>query len=431
MNRHLCVLILLVVAGCESGSLTGAAPEPARGDVSAREDSLRRSPPTLSGEQLIAELDGREARVLCEQAGRSIDLCAATAARQGAPRSCTATLESCRAQDPGPTTDCRDARFDFPEPCTATVQEYLQCVKARSDQQNCSFDVVFVPSPEECLPLLQKCPYLQSEFGSISAIVPRCAADSPVRVDDNDDIVGLDCGRPRPTRMVTLGDSIAWCFLPDFTTCAPTVIAEYLREHYAPELQYQSVAVPGAITADVLGQARLVPPGPGHLLVWIYVGGNDLARCAQPTLPPTQACIENLMAALPGRWSEVFAYFTDSERFPDGVTFMLNTQYSLFDQCRHALGPERLAFAEATLQRFNRDIIMQSALDRADAVAIDQYPDFLGHAGNANRRGCPHCSRDDNSYWLFDGTHPNKRGGQHIADKWKVAIDRAYGGSCP
>lgn len=430
MNRQRCLLVLLVAVGCDSGNLTRAAVGPARGEVSAREDALRRSPPTLSDEQPIAELDRREARALCERAGRVIDLCAAAAVRQGSPGSCTATLESCRAQDPGPTTDCSDARFDFPEPCTATVQEYLQCVRGRSDQQTCAFDTFGLPTPEECLPLLQKCPYLQAEFGSIASIIPRCAPDSPQRVDDDDDIVGLDCGRPRPTRMVTLGDSIADCFIPDFTTCAPTVISEYLREHYVPELQYQSVAVSGAFTADVLAQARLVAPGPGHLLVWIYVGGNDLARCAQPALPPTQACIDNLMAALPGRWSEIFAYFTDSERFPDGVTFMLNTQYSLFDQCRHALGPERLAFAEATIQRFNRDVIMQSARDRADAVAIDHYPDFLGHASNANRLGCPHCYRDDNSYWLFDGTHPNKRGGQHIADKWKVAIDRLYGG-CP
>jgi lysophospholipase L1-like esterase len=230
--------------------------------------------------------------------------------------------------------------------------------------------------------------------------------------------------------MVTLGDSIAACFIPGFTTCAPSVISDYLRERYAPDLEYRSLAVGGAVTADILGQASQVPPGPGHLLVWIYVGGNDLLRCAQADLPKTQACVESLMAALPGRWSEIFAYFSDRQRFPDGVTFMLNTQYSPYDQCTHPLGPERLAYAEATIQRFNRDIIMQPALERGDAVAVDQYPDFLGHADNANHGGCPYCSRDDNSDWLFDGTHPHVRGGQHIADKWKVAIDRLYG-SCP
>jgi lysophospholipase L1-like esterase len=59
-----------------------------------------------------------------------------------------------------------------------------------------------------------------------------------------------------------------------------------------------------------------------------------------------------------------------------------------------------------------------------------QYPDFPGHAGNANRRDCPHCYRDDNRAWLFDGTHPNEAGNQHIADKWKLAIDRMYTGTC-
>ena len=32
-------------------------------------------------------------------------------------------------------------------------------------------------------------------------------------------------------------------------------------------------------------------------------------------------------------WSEVFAYFTETTRFPDGVTFLLNGQYSIFDEC--------------------------------------------------------------------------------------------------
>lgn len=426
MNRKL-LLLLVVVPGCENEGLPLGTGAEARVELALHDDPVARSDRNLPGDALIAQLDRRDTRTLCERAGRAVDLCAVAARREFTQASCTAALETCRAQDPGPTTDCSDARFGFPGPCTATVQDYLGCVEAWNDEQTCTYDTLNgVMTPEECLPLLQKCPAMERAFGPASWIVPRCAADSPVRVDDDDDIVGLDCGRPPPTRMVALGDSIANCALSSLHgTCAPTLISEYMRERHVPELHYESLAVSGAITADVLRQASLIPPGSGHLLVWIYVGGNDLARCLL-TRPLAQACIDDVVASLAVTWSEIFTYFSDPQRFPDGVSFMLNTQYSLFDQCEDSLGPEDLAFTEAAIQRFNREIIMRAALERADAVAIDQYPDFLGHARSANRLGCPHCYRGDNSPWLLDGTHPNQRGMQHIADKWKVAIDRAY-----
>lgn len=125
-----------------------------------------------------------------------------------------------------------------------------------SAARSCTYDSFAPPTPPECLPLLQKCPYLERELGFAFSIVPRCAPDSPPRLDDSDDVVGL--------------------------------------------------------------------------------------------------------------------------------------------------------------QRFNREVIMQAALDRPNVAAVDQYPDFLGHANNANRQGC---SRDDNTPWLFDGTHPNDRGNRQIAEK--------------
>ena len=89
------------------------------------------------------------------------------------------------------------------------------------------------------------------DYGPLGVLLKRNVKDAWWRsmVQMRDDIVGLDCGRPRPTRMVTLGDSIAACFIYEFTTCAPTVVSEYLRERYAPDLQYLSVARGGAITA--------------------------------------------------------------------------------------------------------------------------------------------------------------------------------------
>jgi hypothetical protein len=432
MNRHVTVLGLIALIACERSGAPQASPDEGPSALSTRKDALLSAGRPPAPELLLSDLERREARALCKEVDRTVDLCAVAARRLGSPVQCRAALETCQAQRPGPSTDCADAHFDFPAPCTATVQDYLTCVQRWTQDLSCTYDRIGrLPPPEECAPLLTKCPYLQTQFGSASSIVPRCDADSPARVDNDDDIVGLDCDRPRPTRMATLGDSIAFCFFPsEFSDCAPTLIADYLRAQHIPELQYQSFAIPGVETTGMLDQMRRVAPGPGHLLLWIYVGGNELARCRRPTLPETQACIDALLTQLPITWGQIFDYFDDPTRFPDGVTFMLNTQYSLYDQCVHPL-PERLEFAETTVQRFNRDIIMRAALDRTNVVAIDQYPDFLGHAAGADRRGCPHCYRDDNALWLLDGTHPNNRGNHHIADKWKVAIDRLYGGSCP
>ena len=76
-------------------------------------------------------------------------------------------------------------------------------------------------------------------------------------------------------------------------------------------------------------------------------------------------------------------------------------------------------------------MFVDRAIERADTVAIDQYPDWLGHGDNADNARCPHCYRDDNPHWLIgDGVHPSATGQRHIADKWKVAIDAIYE-QCP
>jgi hypothetical protein len=65
---------------------------------------------------------------------------------------------------------------------------------------------------------------------------------------------------------------------------------------------------------------------------------------------------------------------------------------------------------------------------RADTVAIDHYPDFLGHGMNANIKGCPYCG-PDNTAWV-DGTyHPAEAGVEHVSDKWEVAFAQMLG-SC-
>ena len=129
----------------------------------------------------------------------------------------------------------------------------------------------------------------------------------------------------------------------------------------------------------------------------------------------------------------VLDYFTDASRFPDGATFLVNTQYSPSDQCpdpppTFAADPLTLD-EEQLLREVNQTLYVDLGVARPDVVTIDQYPDWLGHGSNANFRGCPYCSTD-NKPWQYDPVHPNQDGYRHIFEKWEIAVDRMYGASC-
>ena len=233
--------------------------------------------------------------------------------------------------------------------------------------------------------------------------------------------------------MYALGDSIAACHLADdgkpgsSAACAPDLIASELRDHYVPDLKYANYSQLSSQTREWLEQAQRVEPGPGHILIWAYWGGNDIGMCAQTNPIETLACADGVIAELTNTWQDIFTYFSDLARFPDGATFMLNTQYGLYDECVTPESPLGGPQRDAKLKEYNQKVFIQPALTRNDTVTVDQYPDWRGHERQADQARCPHCYRGDNSTWLAsDGTHPNSLGQQHIADKWTAAIEAIY-----
>jgi lysophospholipase L1-like esterase len=226
--------------------------------------------------------------------------------------------------------------------------------------------------------------------------------------------------------MIVLGDSIAACqnvggkMGPD---CSLRKLYDYTKATYAPALTYENVAVGGAVTADVsASQLGGVTPGPGAALVVIFVGGNDLAKYI---FASDAAAMKGLETDLPGvlaAWGQVFAFFGDRSKFPDGYRMIMNNQYNPFDDCT-ALPYNVSAKKFELLHQFN-DELAKLAQARG-ATITDQYTPFLGHGHHYNVMSCPHYIPGA-AGWMSDLIHPNAAGHADLFEQWKKTVDGLY-----
>ncbi|MBM4362641.1 MAG: SGNH/GDSL hydrolase family protein [Deltaproteobacteria bacterium] len=411
-------LLLSATLGAAVGcSAPGASPVGPGGDADAGPIDLA----TL-GARALDSLSPAEARAFCLEDAARADPCLDVGLSRSAPEACAERAAECRREAAYAPVAAACDRF-YPGvagSCSVTVESYFACVDAWAAINTCENVGRMLERPEPCREAVAACPRLEMRFFR-DGLPPPCepeTAKRPPRVEE--DIYGFDGCRPLPSRFVVLGDSIADCFSVQPEECGPYLIREELRQARSPELTYENHAVSGSLLSDVARQATEVAGGPGHVLVWIHSIGNDLIL----------RLVDD--AAWDAAFAKVFGHFTDPARFPDGATFLLNTQYSPFDQCPDAPGGRGSISAEADLllQDINRRVFIERAEARADTVTIDQYPDWLGHGRFADIRGCPHCGSDNTSWMSNDGTHPGPLGYAHMAEKWKVALDRMYAAGC-
>jgi hypothetical protein len=216
--------------------------------------------------------------------------------------------------------------------------------------------------------------------------------------------------------LVVLGDSVAERFTE------PSTLVTRLRER-APNLVYEKFSVNGSRVRDLPAQARLAAPGTGHVFVFIFSLGNDMA--SGEVLPPNAD-----LAPLHAAFAEVFDYFSDRGRFPGGARFLLNTYYDPYDNCdAPGATPWRGRVTVDRVRYLHEVFFLDVAEARPDTVAIDHYPDFLGHGAKANIKGCPYCG-SDNTQWVEGTLHPLPAGVAHVGDKWEVAFARMLEASC-
>jgi lysophospholipase L1-like esterase len=238
--------------------------------------------------------------------------------------------------------------------------------------------------------------------------------------------------QPIPTRMVILGDSIAACAGvggKDSDDCAPKRLNDHFAATYGP-LTYENLSVGGAVTSDV-PQFQLpdIEVGiPGHVIVMIYIGGNDLAGYIfQSDQAALDGWNDTTGPEVAAAWEEILAFLGDPANFPDGATLLMNTQYNPFDDC--TAPPYFVSQTKIDLLHAHN----QALTDRADsqpwAFIADQHPSYLGHGHYVNDAGCP--SYDESfEGWMNDLIHPNATGHHHLTDVMTEVVDLEIYGAC-
>lgn len=238
--------------------------------------------------------------------------------------------------------------------------------------------------------------------------------------------------QPVPARMVVLGDSIPACVGvggKDSNDCAPKQLNDYLVETYGP-MTYENLSVGGAVTTDVSNdQIFDIEVGvPGHVIVVIYIGGNDLA---QYMFLPDQNALDGWNNTtgpeVAAAWEDILDFLGDATNFPDGVTLLMNTQYNPFDDC--TAPPYFISETKIELLHAHNQALTDRAASREWAFIADQHPSYLGHGHYVNDSSCPHYDASFEG-WMGDLIHPNVLGHQHLSDVMAELADVEIYGAC-
>ena len=247
---------------------------------------------------------------------------------------------------------------------------------------------------------------------------------------------GGDCA-PTPTRYVVLGDSVPAGSVGVNGKEDPQngfkVMQQYLIDNYADSsLTYENYAVGGAQTAGVPdSQLGNIPTGmPGHVLVNIHIGGNDLAPFIFQSDQQAEDAFDPLIADGLANWQLIFDFFDDAGNFPDGTTLLVNTQYNPFDDCDATHSGISLSDLKSALLREYNETIEAEAAMHANAYVADQHPVFLGHGHIYDKPECASYIDSSAQYWMvggFDFIHANSLGHGAMGQTFVQNANAMYG----
>lgn len=242
-----------------------------------------------------------------------------------------------------------------------------------------------------------------------------------------------------PARYIVLGDAIPEALTgldgPDDPANSFLLMRDYIKSKYkAADLTYENLAKAGTATKDVPAEQldRVDTSKSGHVLVNIHVGGADLAAFILKSDKAAQDAFDKTMSQAEADWVETFEFFEDKSKFPDGVTFIVNTQFNPFDDCTELHNLFRVSDVKIGLMKQFNGRLEALAKARDHAVVADHYSAFLGHGHHHDNDKCPHYE-SGNDYWMVGGTdltHINEKGYAGMTKVFEGVADTLYAG-CP
>lgn len=268
------------------------------------------------------------------------------------------------------------------------------------------------------------------------ALLLGCGGDG--EAGDQDNASGVDASTggsaaicdSAPTRLIVVGDSIAACDGVggmDAPACGPKQFHTFLDGGHVPGIGYENKAISGSVTAEVTNpQLGTVSTGPGHALVLIYVGGNDIRSYLTASDDQATSGFAADMPRLQGEWATILAFFADSANFPDGATVMMNNQYNPFDDC--TAPPYNMSATKIDLFRQYNNMLAEIANGHDNVSITDQHTSYLGHGHHSGVASCPHYDASKEG-WMNDLIHPNGAGHANLALQWQATADELFG-SC-
>ncbi len=195
------------------------------------------------------------------------------------------------------------------------------------------------------------------------------------------------------------------------------------------------VSLAGATTSSMVSQQlpnlteELGDSVAGSTVVIVTIAGNDVQRLLYNT-SGTDAAIETILEKL----GDLYDYFEDAERFPDGAFIYLANVYEPSD----GVGQADECFYGMNLEKVLPSLDAVNAATRAQAeergVAwIDLRGHFLGHGFNGDDSENVYYEVDDPSLWFADDCiHPNDRGHHELRRLfWYAVAGEAFPGDVP
>ncbi|MCH2109483.1 MAG: SGNH/GDSL hydrolase family protein [Polyangiaceae bacterium] len=218
----------------------------------------------------------------------------------------------------------------------------------------------------------------------------------------------LTCA-PQPTQAFVFGDSIAACYGVSEEVCAVGAIADRLDG-----VPTTNLAEGGSVTADIAAQIQSAEPEDGHALVVIQVIGNDLTPFIIYSDEQSLEEIGGLQAEVLQIWNEdIFPALED--KFSDGYTLVMNTQYNPFECTLGAVKDQLILETD--------DLLIGIAEEHASTTVIaNAHPAWVGHGNGFENT---ECATHDPEYegWMADVIHPNEVGHAYLGLLWVDALD--------